>query len=117
MSERRTTRGGRGGGAPRQPQCSTLRVLACHHNSGKPATRGTRKNVLPGIARNGLDRAVAGKLLGLLKDGEGRRAADLVPEDGGALLRRPCSALPRTPRRPETVDGVDAPSRRHRDVP
>ena len=73
MSERRTTRGGRGGGAPRQPQCSTLRVLACHHNSGKPATRGTRKNVLPGIARNGLDRAVAGKLLGLLKDGEGRR--------------------------------------------
>ena len=79
-------------------------MLACHHNSGKPATRGTRKNVLPGIARNGLDRAVAGKLLGLLKDGEGRRAADLVPEDGGALLRRPCSALPRTPRRPETVD-------------
>ncbi|MYC91246.1 MAG: hypothetical protein F4X15_07205 [Gemmatimonadetes bacterium] len=41
----------------------------------KPATRGTRENVPPGIARNSLDRAVAGKLLGLLvaslMDGEG----------------------------------------------
>ena len=33
----------------------------------KPATRGTRENVPPGIARNSLDRAVTTELAGLIR--------------------------------------------------
>ena len=66
----------------------------------KPATQGTRENVPPGIARNSLDRAVAGKLPGLfaarLKHDE-----DVTP---ALPAERPGFALPVTPREPEIVD-------------
>ncbi|MDE2878448.1 hypothetical protein [Candidatus Palauibacter soopunensis] len=51
-----------------------------HRNVGQPALGGAARNASPGIARNSLDRAVSGKLPGLvvasLADGE---------DDGGAL--------------------------------
>ncbi|MDE2980750.1 MAG: hypothetical protein OXU74_06085, partial [Gemmatimonadota bacterium] len=81
----------------------------------KPATRGTRENVPPGIARNSLGRAVTGKVHHLvvagLKDNDG---------EGDALSRAPHSTRPIPLGDPSSSiwgDGVDAPSRRHRNVP
>lgn len=60
-----------------------------HLSVAKPATRGTRENVPPGIARNSLGRTIVRKLPGLL-------AATLTDNEGegDALCRAPHSTRP-----------------------
>ena len=61
--------------------------------------RRSRQNSSPGTARNSLDRAAAGKRLGLsvarLAGDEGEQAdPSLLDDDGSALLSRPFSPYP-----------------------
>jgi len=93
--------GGIEGGAV--PPLVSLRVIhgVCwlvHLSVAKPATRGTRENIPPGIARNSLGRTIVGKLPGLL-------AATLTDNEGvgGAPCRAAVFGPTSTPRRPEIV--------------
>ena len=76
----RTFLGGSEGGSatPRQPRMLNIAWAGLRPIIGRePALGGAAEHAFPGIVRNSLDQAVAGKLLGLpvasVKDGEGDR--------------------------------------------
>ena len=108
-------RGFEGGRQPPSPARRVIRRVSwlVHLSVAKPATRGTRENVPPGIARNSLDRAVAGKLPGLfaarLKHDE-----DVTP---ALPAERPGFALPVPLGNPRSTTWGDSTARRCPEMP